>query len=90
MKLELLKQGLRFVVGIGVSVIVAGVVDKSRENLEDGKVVSTLVKLGSVALAAFVADKVGEHMEKRVDETVLAIKDSKELYEDYKEERTEA
>lgn len=87
MKLDLLRQGLRFAVTVGVSTIIAGMVDKSREDSEDGKVVGTLIKLGALAISLMVADKVVEHMDKRIDETVglMGYNDAGTLYEDYKE-----
>jgi hypothetical protein len=82
----MIKDGIRLVVTMGTAAVVTSIVDKSREDEDDGMVKNTLIKIGTLAIAAYIGHKASQHVCNEVDEVIELIEESKDLIKDRYEE----
>jgi len=81
MKLEMLKTGIRSVVGIGVTYVVSNALKKLED--EDVSIMQkALGFIGAAAIAWYASDKITKYVDDQVDEIVVIVDDIIELNEE--------
>lgn len=84
--IDIIKQAVGAVVGIGVTVLCSAFAGGVADSLNGNKLSKILIKLGGVAIGGMVANEANKYVSNEIDDVMKTVNDAKELAESIRKE----